>query len=61
MLRSKCIDCKFSVLNALGIYCDCKLLGCEDFDSLRKIQTDDLDEKSMMDNNVKESALERVK
>lgn len=51
---SKCIDCKFSVLNTLGVYCDCKLLGCEDFDFLRKIQTDDLDEKSMMGNNVKE-------
>lgn len=58
---SKCIDCKFSVLNTLGVYCDCKLLGCEDFDSLRKIQTDDLDEKSMMGNNVKESALEKEK
>lgn len=61
MLHSKCIDCKFSVLNALGVYCDCKLLGCEDFDSLRKIQTDDLDKKSMIDNHVKELALERVK
>lgn len=61
MQKIRCIDCKFSVLNALGVYCDCKLLGCEDFDSVRKHKTNDLDKKSMIDNHVEELALERVK
>ena len=44
MRRGKCIDCKFNILNTLGIYCDCKLLGCEDLHSLRKHKTDDFEE-----------------
>ena len=53
MRRGKCIDCKFNILNTLGVYCDCKLLGCKDLHPLyprcpfcgQKLKEDDEDEK----------------
>ena len=45
MQSSKCNGCKFNILNTLGVYCDCRLMGCDDSYSTNKCKTDGFDKQ----------------